>query len=71
MNRMLVHFLYKHITGEEDNLSSSPVICLYQKFRTLPDFYGIHKVLMFTPVAIIVSFEIANLSSLSSYSYAR
>ena len=71
MNRMLVYFLYKHITGEEDNFSSSPVICLYQKFITLPDFYDIHKVLMFTPVAIIVSFEIANLSSLSSYSYTR
>ena len=51
MNWMLVHFMYKHITGEEDNLSSSPVICLYQKFRTPPDFCDIHKLLMFTPAA--------------------
>ena len=42
---MLVHFLFKHITGEEDNLSSSPVIYLYQKFRTPPDVHDIHKLL--------------------------
>ena len=51
MNWMLVHFMYKHITGEEDNLSSSPVICLYQKFRTPPDFCDVHKLVMFTPAA--------------------
>ena len=31
--------------SEEDNLSSSPVIYLYQKFRTPPDVHDIHKLL--------------------------
>ena len=42
---MLVHFLYKHITDEEDNFSSSPIIYLYQKFRTSADVHDIHKLL--------------------------
>ena len=42
---MFVHFLYKHITGEEDNFSSYPVISFYQKFRTPADVHDIHKLL--------------------------